>query len=44
MWDIEAFYDSMQMQQTLESLRRLQAPTRVTTMALLVHKGPRWLR
>ena len=39
MWDIE-----MQMRQTLESLRRLEAPTRVTAMALMVHKGPRWLR
>ena len=40
MRDIEAFYDSMQMRQTLESLRRLEAPTRVTAMALMVHKGP----
>ena len=44
MWDIEAFYNSMQMRQTLESLRRLEAPTRVAAMALMVHKGPRWLR
>ena len=44
MWDISAFYDSIALPETLQRLEETQAPRVPTTMALMAHKAPRWLK
>ena len=44
MWDIQAFYDSMRVPDTLARMEAEAAPRLPVAMALAMHKAPRFLR
>ena len=41
MWDIQAFYDSMKIDETIKRMEENDAPRRATLMTLMIHKAPR---